>query len=77
MVDRLLQPLKAELPIDVTLLGMVMEVRPLQPEKAELPMVVTLLGIVTEVAPNLHLTIVLPFINNPSDVSWSIILAHQ
>ena len=33
----------------VTLLGMVMEVRPLQPEKACLLMLVTLLGIVKDV----------------------------
>ena len=35
----------------VTLLGMVMEVRPLQSENAPLPMLVTLLGMVTEVRP--------------------------
>ena len=33
----------------VTLLGMVMEVKPVQPEKAEPPMLITLLGMVTEV----------------------------
>ncbi len=33
----------------VTLLGMVMEVRPLQLSKAKLPMLVTLLGMVMEV----------------------------
>ena len=37
--------------MEVTLLGMVNEVRPLQPWKAELPMEVTLLGMVTEVRP--------------------------
>ena len=36
-------------PILVTLLGMVIEVRPLQPEKAYLPIVVTLFGMVMEV----------------------------
>ena len=35
----------------VTLLGIVIEVRPLQPRKASCPMLVTLLGIVTEVRP--------------------------
>ena len=35
--------------MDVTLLGMVTEVRPEQLEKASLPMDVTLLGMVTEV----------------------------
>ena len=35
----------------VTLLGMVMEVKPLQPEKAYLLMLVTLLGMVMEVKP--------------------------
>ncbi len=40
-----LQPEKADLPMDVTELGMVMEVRPLQPEKAPSPMDVTELGI--------------------------------
>ena len=35
----------------VTLLGIVMDVRPLQTRKAAHPMLVTLLGIVTEVKP--------------------------
>ncbi len=35
------QPEKAEYPMYVTLLGIVMEVRPEQPEKAEYPMFVT------------------------------------
>jgi hypothetical protein len=35
----------------VTLLGMVMDVRPEQSLKAELPMLVTLLGIVIDVRP--------------------------
>jgi hypothetical protein len=35
----------------VTLLGMVMEVKPLQLEKAMRPMLVTLLGMVMEVKP--------------------------
>ena len=38
----------------VTLLGIVMEVRPEQLEKAELPMLVTLLGMVIEVSPGHH-----------------------
>ena len=37
--------------MEVTLLGMVTEVRPLQKEKALSPMEVTLLGMVTEVRP--------------------------
>ena len=39
------------MPMDVTLLGMVIEVRLLQPEKASEPMDVTLLGMVIEVRP--------------------------
>ena len=35
----------------VTLLGMVIEVKPEQPEKAEFPMLVTLLEMVIEVKP--------------------------
>jgi hypothetical protein len=45
------QPLKAELPIEVTELPMVTEVRPMQEEKALLPIVFTELGIVTEERP--------------------------
>jgi metal-sulfur cluster biosynthetic enzyme len=37
--------------MDVTLLGMVTEVKPLQYSKAELPIDVTQLGMVTEVKP--------------------------
>ena len=37
--------------MEVTLFGMVMEVRPLQYRNAELPMEVTLLGIVIDVSP--------------------------
>jgi len=37
--------------MDVTLLGMVTEVRPVQLEKAHSPIDVTLLGMVTEVRP--------------------------
>ena len=37
--------------MEVTLLGMVTEVKPEQPEKAEIPMEVTLLGMVMEVRP--------------------------
>jgi hypothetical protein len=40
---------KAPRPIDVTLLGIVMEDRPEQPQKAKLSMLATLLPIVTEV----------------------------
>ena len=42
---------KAELSMDVTLVGMVTEVRPEQDWKAEPPMDVTLVGMVTEVRP--------------------------
>ena len=35
----------------VTLLGIVIDVRPVQPSKALFPMLVTLLGIVIEVSP--------------------------
>ena len=41
----------AFLRMEVTLLGMVTEVRPVQSRKASPPMVVTLLGMVTEVRP--------------------------
>ena len=40
--------------MDVTLLGMVMEVKPLQPEKAVFPMLVTLLGIVEFLHPAIN-----------------------
>ena len=43
------QPEKAELPMEVTLEGMVTEVRPEQPEKAELPMEVKMAGKETDV----------------------------
>ena len=49
-----MQPLKAEAPIDVTLLGMVMEVRPVQPLKAPTPIDVTLLGIVDFLQPTIN-----------------------
>ena len=45
MEVRLEQSSKAELPMDVTLLGMIIEVRSEQPSKAPFPMDVTLLGI--------------------------------
>ena len=61
----------------VTLLGIVTDVNSVQPEKAESPMLVTLLGMVTAVAHNLHLTIVLLVINNPSSVSSSQMVAPQ
>ena len=46
-----LQPEKALLPIDVTELGMVRDVRPLQPQKAAVPMDVTELPMVSDVNP--------------------------
>jgi len=46
---RALQPLKALLPILVTLLGIVTEVRAEQPEKVFSPILVTLLEMVIEV----------------------------
>ena len=46
---RPVQPLKAELPIYVTELGMVTVVKPLQPSKAEPPISVTELPMLTEV----------------------------
>ena len=48
-VVRFVQPEKAEPPMLVTLLGIVILVRSVQPEKALRPMLVTLLGIVTDV----------------------------
>ena len=48
---KIVVPLKAELPMVVTELGMVTEDRPEQPQKAELPMLVTELPMVTEVRP--------------------------
>ena len=45
------QPENAELPMVVTLSGMVMFVRPEQPENAELPIVVTLDGMVVVLQP--------------------------
>ena len=44
-------PENASSPIDVTLFGIVIEVKPLQSENAEEPIDVTLLGIVIEVNP--------------------------
>jgi len=44
------QPKKADSPIVITELGIVMEVSPVQPEKARQPMDVTELGIVMEVS---------------------------
>ena len=46
-----MQPLNAELPILVTLLGISILVKLLQPEKAEPPILVTLLGISILVKP--------------------------
>ena len=47
----LLQPSNALLPIDVTVAGMVMTVRPVQPLNASLPIDVTLAGMVMLVRP--------------------------
>ena len=47
MLVKLLQPEKVHLPIDVTLLGIVILVKLLQPEKAQVPIDVTLFGMVT------------------------------
>ena len=44
-----LQPLNALSPMEVTPVGMVIEVKPLQPSNALFPMEVTLFGMVTEV----------------------------
>ena len=51
MFSRDEQPENAELPMLVTLSGIVTLVKPLQPEKAELPILVTLSGIVMLVSP--------------------------
>ena len=47
--NKLVQPEKAEEPMNVTLLGMVTEVKPVQYLKAPSPMDVMLLGMLTEV----------------------------
>jgi hypothetical protein len=49
VVESPLQPENAELPIEVTLLGMVMDVSPLQYQNACAPIEVTLLGMVMDV----------------------------
>lgn len=51
MLVRLVQISKAQLPMLVTLLGIVMLVRPVQRQKAPSPMLVTLLGIIMLVRP--------------------------
>ena len=48
---KLLQRQKAQIPILVTELGIVIEVKLLQPSNASFPMLVTELGMVTEVRP--------------------------
>ena len=48
---RPLQPLNAEVPMELTEFPMVTNVKPLQPENAEFPMEVTELGMVTDVKP--------------------------
>ena len=50
-VSILSQPLKADVPTDVTELGMVTDVNPLQPLKADVPIVVTEFPIVMDVKP--------------------------
>ena len=48
---KLVQPLKAALPIEVTELGIVTDVKPVQPEKASKSINLTELPMVTEVKP--------------------------
>ena len=73
--------LKASLPILVTLLGMVTEVRELQPMKALSPIVVTLFGMVTEVRELLLLylqpIITQYFIDNKSEIWLLFLIAHS
>ena len=76
-----MQSLKASLPIVVTLLGMVTEVRELQPMKAQPPIVVTLLGMVTEVRElqpmYLQPIITQYFIDNKSEIWLLFLIAHS
>ena len=51
MVVKPLQEINAQLPIEVTELGMVIDVKPSQPSNAPLPIEVTELPIVTDVKP--------------------------
>ena len=72
---------KALLPIVVTLLGMVTEVRELQPLKASPPIVITLLGMVTEVRElqPLYLQPIITqyFIDNKSEIWLLFLIAHS
>jgi len=74
-------PLKASLPIVVTLLGMFTEVRELQPMKALSPIVVTLFRMVTEVR-ELQILYLQPiitqyFIDNKSEIWLLFLIAHS
>ncbi len=72
---------KALLPIVVTLLGMVTEVRDLQSSKALPPIFVTLLGMVTEVSAlqeeYLQPIITQYFIDNKSEIWLLFLIAHS
>lgn len=76
-----MQSLKASLPIVVTLLGMVTEVRELQPMKALSPIVVTLFEMVTEVRElqPLYLQPIITqyFIDNKSEIWLLFLIAHS
>ena len=76
-----LQPLKASLPIALTLFGMVIEVRRLQLLKASPSIVVTLFGMVTEVRalqPSyLQPIITQYFIDNKSEIWLLFLIAHS
>ena len=78
---RELQPLKAQPPIVVTLLGMVTEVRELQSLKAYPSIVVTLFGMVTEVRElqclYLQPIITQYFIDNKSEIWLLFLIAHS
>ena len=76
-----MHPLKASLPIVVTLLGMVTEVRELQSLKVLSLILVTLLGMVTEVrdlqSPYLQPIITQYFIDNKSEIWLLFLIAHS
>ena len=69
---RLLQPLKASLPIFVTLLGIATEVKLLQDSKVRIPMLLTLLGKVTEVTLPQPLKALLAMLVTPSGIIKSV-----
>ena len=76
-----MHPLKASLPIVVTLLGMVTEVRELQSLKVLSLILVTLLGMVTEVR-DLQPSYLQPiitqyFIDNKSEIWLLFLIAHS